>query len=631
MKNVRTQTKSILSVLLILLMLTTLASLVLAVDPETYSGSLGKNLTWTLDDQGTLTIRGTGNWTNSTPGFEGDQRIKKVVLESGITEIDRTDAFNGCKNLESAVFPSTLKSISMSMFYGCSSLESVSLPDSAINISMYAFVNTALFNNDSNWDNDVLYIGNHLIQAKETLNGSYTIKAGTLDIANGAFYRCSELTNVTIPGSVKQIGGQAFSGAGLVSLNIPNGVSFIGDGAFEQCYWLETINLPSSITTIGFDTFCDCHSLETISIPSNVTKIGEDAFKDCGYYDNEENWSNDVLYIGNCLISAKNTLSGIYSVKSGTRLLAEYAFDGCKELTNISLPKNIEVIGDGAFQHCEKLENISIPNGITRINNYLFNSCMALKSIDLPNSITELGKGAFRGCANLGSIQIPNGVTKIEDAAFSFCESLSEVTLPDSLTDFGEEQVFSSCKSLTTIRVPSCVTTLGWGSFINCYNLKSIEIPNTVTQIGHWAFSGCSSLMDVFFLGTIEEWNSIEIRDANGPLLNATKHFVDGSSTHIHTYFSSINTPATCTEKGVMTYTCSCGDTYTKEIEIDSTNHAALNENGDCPRCGKHIKDVERPTEPTTKPSEEKPIENLNFFQRIIEWFRNLFAKLFGR
>ena len=260
MSNIQTKTKSILSVLLILLMLTTLASLVLAVDPETYSGSLGKNLTWTLDDQGTLTIRGTGNWTNSTPGFEGDQRIKKVVLESGITEIDCTNAFIGCKNLESAVFPSTLKSISMNMFYGCSSLESVSLPDRAINISMYAFVNTALFNNDSNWDNDVLYIGNHLIQAKETLNGSYTIKAGTLDIANGAFYRCSELTNVTIPGSVKQIGGQAFSGAGLVSLNIPNGVSFIGEGAFEQCYWLETINLPSSITTIGFDTFCDCQS-----------------------------------------------------------------------------------------------------------------------------------------------------------------------------------------------------------------------------------------------------------------------------------------------------------------------------------------------------------------------------------
>lgn len=100
---------------------------------------------------------------------------------------------------------------------------------------------------------------------------------------------------------------------------------------------------------------------------------------------------------------------------------------------------------------------------------------------------------------------------------------------------------------------------------------------------------------------------------------------------HEHDFTSTITASATCTEKGVMTYTCSCGDTYTKEIEIDSTNHAALNENGDCPRCGKHIKDVERPTDPTTKPSEETPAENLNFFQRIIEWFRNLFAKLFGR
>lgn len=102
--------------------------------------------------------------------------------------------------------------------------------------------------------------------------------------------------------------------------------------------------------------------------------------------------------------------------------------------------------------------------------------------------------------------------------------------------------------------------------------------------------------------------------------------------THTHSYTASVTTPATCTEKGVMTYTCECGDNYTDGIAIDANAHADLNENGDCPRCGKHVKDVEQPTDAADdKPSDEKPAENLNFFQRIIQWFRNLFAKLFRR
>ena len=85
-----------------------------------------------------------------------------------------------------------------------------------------------------------------------------------------------------------------------------------------------------------------------------------------------------------------------------------------------------------------------------------------------------------------------------------------------------------------------------------------------------------------------------------------------------------------------MTYTCACGNSYTEDIAVDPNAHGTLNENGDCPRCGKHVKDVEKPTEkptekPDNKPADEQPPENLNFFQRIIQWFRNLFAKLFGR
>ena len=108
------------------------------------------------------------------------------------------------------------------------------------------------------------------------------------------------------------------------------------------------------------------------------------------------------------------------------------------------------------------------------------------------------------------------------------------------------------------------------------------------------------------------------------------------SEVHVHSFIPTVTTPSTCTTKGVMTYTCACGNSYTEDIAVDPNAHGTLNENGDCPRCGKHVKDVEKPTEkptekPDNKPADEQPPENLNFFQRIIQWFRNLFAKLFGR
>ncbi len=103
------------------------------------------------------------------------------------------------------------------------------------------------------------------------------------------------------------------------------------------------------------------------------------------------------------------------------------------------------------------------------------------------------------------------------------------------------------------------------------------------------------------------------------------------SDLHVHSYSSKTTICATCTDPGIETFTCSCGDSYTKDIPIDPNTHADLNENGDCPRCGKHIKDVEKPTEGSNeKPAEEKPTENLNIFQRIIQWFRNLIDMLFG-
>ena len=113
-----------------------------------------------------------------------------------------------------------------------------------------------------------------------------------------------------------------------------------------------------SITSIGDYAFSGCSSLTSITIPNSVTNIGHKAFYNTGFYINESNWENNVLYVDNYLIEAKNTISGIYIIKPNTRVIADYAFYGCAALTSITIPESVTCIGDEAFSNCTSIESI---------------------------------------------------------------------------------------------------------------------------------------------------------------------------------------------------------------------------------------------------------------------------------
>lgn len=125
------------------------------------------------------------------------------ITESDIVVIPDTydDGINGSH---------PVTSIGENAFYNCSGLTSVTIGNGVTNIGRNAFFGTAYYNNESNWQDSVLYIGKYLIKAKTSLSGNYEIKSGTLTIADYAFYGCSELTGVTISGSVTSIGNYAF-------------------------------------------------------------------------------------------------------------------------------------------------------------------------------------------------------------------------------------------------------------------------------------------------------------------------------------------------------------------------------------------------------------------------------------
>ena len=292
--------------------------------------------------------------------------------------------------------PDSVTSIGWCVFSGCTSLTSITIPDSVTNIGIEVFDNTAYYNNNSNWNNGVLYIGNHLIEANKSISGAYNIKNGTKTIAECAFRKCTGLTSVTIPGSVTGIGWGAFDDCtglksvtildgvtnisddmfsectDLTSITIPDSVRNIVDGAFFECTGLTSITIPDGVTSIGRSAFKSCTGLKSIKIPDSVTNIGEDAFYNTAYYNNNRNWKNGVLYIGNHLIEANKSISGAYNIKDGTKTIAEEAFYGCTRLKSITIPDSVIGVGGQAFIDCTSLTNVTIPASVTDIGDEAF-------------------------------------------------------------------------------------------------------------------------------------------------------------------------------------------------------------------------------------------------------------------
>ena len=137
-----------------------------------------------------------------------------------------------------------------------------------------------------------------------------------------------------------------------------SGISKIRDYAFNRYSGLTSVTIPNSVTSIGKSAFYNCRGLTSVTIPNSVTSIGERAFNGTGYYINTSNWTNGVLYIGNYLIEAKDTVSGNYSIKDGTKCIADSTFEGCSGLTSVTIPNSVTSIGDNAFYNCRILGEV---------------------------------------------------------------------------------------------------------------------------------------------------------------------------------------------------------------------------------------------------------------------------------
>ena len=196
-------------------------------------------------------------------------------------------------------------------------------------------------------------------------------------------------------------------------VNIPtkithNGLTYkitaIGFEAFANKSNMTTVAIPKSVKSINTWAFHNCVNLTNFTIPKAVKHIESTAFHNTAFYNNKDNWEGDVLYKDDCLLVADTLLRGAYTVKEKTRLIADRAFDYCKELTSISIPNSVAHIGFGAFSDCSALTSIVIPHSVRIIENITFYKCKSLTSIVIPSSITNIVNSAFDGCNNIKTV-----------------------------------------------------------------------------------------------------------------------------------------------------------------------------------------------------------------------------------
>ena len=486
------------------------------------SGTCGKDLTWDLTADGTLTISGSGkmtDWTNkNAPWYAYRDSIVNIVLSDNITYIGNF-AFQECSALTDIVIPESVTLVGNSVFINCSALTDIVIPDSVMGLGYEAF------------------------RECSALTG-IVIPKSVMSIGAYAFFNCSALTKVFYIGSEEDWDEQL--NVGVSNSCLIDAARYYGTdyGRIGNLWW---VSLPNETLFIGgtgempdFEQgetpwYADRRTISTLWIDSGVTSIGEYAFADCTAL-------TDLM------------------LPEGMAAIGVSAFQNCSALTGIILPDRVTDIGDAAFKGCSAMETVSYVGTADDWNlisigsenealtsagrEYLsaYGTCGDLHRWTLSRSgtLTITGEGEmpnwqnsartpwYTYCSDITKVVISDGVTTIGDTAFREFTALTDIIIPDSVTSIGSES-FYKCGALTDIVIPDSVTSIGWWAFTGCTDLTSIVIPESVTEICYAAFSGCNALANVFYLGTEDGWNSLAIGTSNAPLHDASRLYCSES------------------------------------------------------------------------------------------------------
>lgn len=326
--------------------------------------------------------------------------------------------------------------------------------------------------------------------------------------------------NVTLP---SKLGGKKVTGilsyafkdlSKLTAIVIPEGVKFIGKGAFKDS-GITKLTLPSTLTDIEENAFQYCKKLKTVVLSGKNPALTLD--------------EQGVLYN-----------------KDKTELILFPSKSSVKEYT---LPETVTKIWSYAFAYNNTLKSVTVNEGVTEIGEFAFHCCKGMTSLSLPQSLETIGQSAFRACTKLESIAIGEKVKRLPTYTFAYCTRLKDVTLPKGLE------------------------TISSKVFLECFAIEEIVIPN-VKSIGYWALGAMEGLKRVYFMGSEEEWKAATSKYDVGYINRNILHFNYEDFEHV--FKVTATSEPTCTNKGYGLYECPCGVKYHGSIPAKGHSYTTV-------------------------------------------------------
>lgn len=424
--------------------------------------------------------------------FENCSSLSSLTLPQNVSTIGES-AFAGCTSLASAPLHSDIKTIGKFAFRGCPGISSVQIPDNVTSIGSGAFAEclslkefTGKYASD---DKRLLIVSNTVVAFAQTGISSYDkIPASVKAIGDFAFINCLNLKSVTIPSGVLTIGESAFSGcSSLPSIIIPETVSEIRSSAFDGCSGFTSIDvLPATPPSGGAKMFDNTNNCP-ILIPAKSEKAYRSA-SDWKVYDNR------LQPKGGSIIEFKD--AGVKAV-----CVKKWDTNGDGELS-VEEAAAVTAISTTMFKGNDKItsfDELQYFTGISAIAEHAFDGCINLSSVTIPDNVKVIESYAFYN-SGLSSVRIPQTVTSIGACAFVKCQNLSQFTSAHASKDsrlliINNTVVAFAPYGLTEYsNIPSSVKRIGTESFSGCTKLTSVVIPESITGIESYAFSGCPRL-----------------------------------------------------------------------------------------------------------------------------------------
>ncbi|EAY23533.1 surface antigen BspA-like [Trichomonas vaginalis G3] len=435
--------------------------------------------------------------------------LRDIKISSNLTNIS-TFSFFYCASLLNVELPNSVKVIGEYAFAQCESLEKIKFPDNLEEIQSNAFYMNNIsslkfgeklkklgdycFYQCENLEDIILsegmeHIGDHSFQYCSNLI-TFTCNSSKINTIGGyTFYHCMKLREVRFSETIHVISNHCFTWcSSLIYLNILQYISKIGEYALAGCSNLHHFELPETLVEIREGAFYE-YNFESIVIPRNVVSIGDFAFAECKNL-KSFTFNNNPTELNSSILENSFLNTSIILPQSIIKIFARCYMS--TSIYEITLPPNLQYIGDSVFYNCSLLKGIIFPQSITEIGSLCFFNCSLIKELKISANIR--GMLAFKGMASLSKVVFMDGVEIINEEEFANLTNLTEVQLPTTLREIKEKAFLNT--SIRSIHIHNSVTVIENHAFLFCNYLEEVIFHDGMTQlsIGNNTFTNCESL-----------------------------------------------------------------------------------------------------------------------------------------